>query len=413
MLDLRDHGADPAVSGGRAQMPRTLIMVRRSFLAVVALSFLVLALLVLMNMVTGDGEAADAAVDGDEVAEVRETVEVEVRETVDVGVRETVDVDVEVAGAVEVPGMPVTPTEIVTPPTEPAEDVPAPPVEPPPFPAPFEPALNEVQADAKRLGTTVAYVMTNYQPDSSTLELAAGVTADAARALALASAAEPVHHPGMWSRGTIEYAQLGGHLDGGISIMVVIRQELGLEGAGESERTETRTMDVRLVRIDSGAWEFDELASAGGQPVARPADLSPLAVSVVDNPRIGLPDSAIWDIYSGHTDAPLLRAMSDLAEKTPYSVAVLHTGHPSNVFGTDRLSNHTVGRAVDIYELGSELVIDSHDVTSSIHSVSEWLASRSDLKEFGSPWRFNDAVAHTFTNEVHHDHLHVGVFPEG
>ena len=37
--------------------------------------------------------------------------------------------------------------------------------------------------------------------------------------------------------------------------------------------------------------------------------------------------------------------------------------------------------------------------------------SRYDIREFGSPWRFPDAVAHTFTNEVHHDHLHIGVHP--
>ena len=61
----------------------------------------------------------------------------------------------------------------------------------------------------------------------------------------------------------------------------------------------------------------------------------------------------------------------------------------------------------------SELVIDSHDTTSSIHAISEWLVSRLDIVEFGSPWLFEDAVAHTFTNEVHHDHLHVGVYPEG
>ena len=295
----------------------------------------------------------------------------------------------------------------------PAGDVPAAPVAPPPFPDQFEPSPNEVQADAKRVGSEVAYQITNYGRDSSLIALAAGVTADPARAEALAREAATVHHPGLWSRGTIEYAQLGGHLDDRISVMVVVRQELGGEGAAVAERAETRTMDVRLVRGASGAWEFEELASAGGQPVARPADLSPLAASVVDNPRIDLPDSAIWDIYSGQIDHALLEAMLDIAERTPYSVIVLKTGHPYNVFGTDRVSNHTVGRAVDIHQLDSELVIDSHETSSSIYALSEWLVSRLDIVEFGSPWLFDDAVAHNFTNEVHHDHLHVGAFPAG
>ena len=275
----------------------------------------------------------------------------------------------------------------------------------------FELSPNEVQADAKWLGAWVAYQITNYDPESSMIELAAIVTDDSARADALAMEAAIVHHPGMWSRGTIEYAQLGGHLNDRISIMVVVRQELGREDTADTERAETRTMDVRLVRGTSGAWEFEELASAGGQPVARPADLSPLAAAVVDNPRINLPDTAIWDIYSGYTDHALHEVMLDIAERTPYSVIVLQTGHPHNVFGTNRLSNHTVGRAVDIHEVNSELVIDSHDTTSSIYELSEWLVSRRDIREFGSPWRFDGAVAHNFTNEVHHDHLHVGVFP--
>ncbi len=303
--------------------------------------------------------------------------------------------------------------EGVTATAEPVEDVSAAPVAPPPFPDQFEPLPNEVQADAKRLGAEVAYQITNYGPDSSLAELAAGVTADPARADALAREAATVHHPGMWSRGTIEYPQLGGHNDDRISIMVVVRQELGGEGSADAERAETRTMDVRLVRGASGAWEFEALASVGGRPVARPADLSPLAASVVDDPRIDLPDSAIWDIYSGHTDDALHEVMLDIAERTPYSAIVLKTGHPHNVFGTDRVSNHTVGRAVDIHEVGSELVIDSHDPTSSIYALSEWLVSRLDIREFGSPWRFDDAVAHNFTDEVHHDHIHVGVFPEG
>ena len=321
----------------------------------------------------------------------------------------------DIGADVEVAESGVSSADDATTTTEPVEDVSAAPVALPPTPSPdqFEPSPNEVQADAKRLGAEVAHQITNYGPDSSVIELAAGVTADPARGDALAREAATVHHPGMWSRGTIEYAQLGGHRDDRISIMVVVHQELGAEGAADAERAETRTMDVRLVRGASGAWEFEELASAGGQPVARPADLSPLAASVVDDPRIDLPDTATWDIYSGYTDNALLEAMLDIAERAPYSVIVVKTGHPHNVFGTNRVSNHTVGRAVDIHEIDSELVIDSHDETSSIYALSEWLVSRHDIREFGSPWLFDDAVAHNFTDEVHHDHLHVGVFPEG
>ncbi len=394
-------------------MKRSSVFRQLLALAGAALFFAGSVLLLYERVIKEDDDALAAPVDGDETVVVpppTETEDAAVGAEVEGAEGEGAAVegaDVEGAEGGEPSAFEVAAT------AEPVEDAPAAPVVSPPFPDQYEPLPNEVQADAKRLGSLVAYKITNYGPESSVIELAAGVTADPARAKALVREAVTVHHPGMWSRGTIEYPQLGGHRDDRISIMVVVRQELGEDGSTEAERAETRTMDVRLVRGDSGAWEFEELASAGGEPVARPADLSPLVASVVDNPRIDLPDTAIWDIYSGYTDPALLKAMLDIAERTPYSVIVVKTGHPHNVFGTDRVSNHTVGRAVDIHDVNSELVIDSHDKTSFIYALSEWLVSRHDIREFGSPWLFEDAVAHNFTDEVHHDHLHVGVHPEG
>ena len=297
-------------------MRRSSVIRQWLALAGAALFFAGSVLLLYERVISADDDAPANPVDVDEAVAVPETPTVP-EATAGPAPNETDGADAE-GGEDEVPSV-----DEVAATTEPVEDVSAAPVAPPPFPDQFEPSPNEVQADAKRLGTEVVYQITNYGPDSLLVALATSVTADPARAEALAREAATVHHPGMWSRGTIEYAQLGGHLDDRISIMVVVRQELGGEGTADADRAETRTMDVRLVRGASGAWEFEELASAGGQPVARPADLSPLAASVVDNPRIDLPDSAIWDIYSGQTDDALLEAMLDIAERAPYSVIVL------------------------------------------------------------------------------------------
>jgi len=394
-------GAYPVTHVGHARGHRTFLVLRRLVGALVGLNLLVLAILVAVTLVAGGDDTADVATESSDPTDEPDAEGAASEPTTD----GTAADPAENADAAEVDGA-------IGDPVEPVDEVPTISTEPPPFPDPFEPAQNEVQVEAKQLGALVAYVITNYEVDSSLTDVLATLPVDPARAESLALQVQTAHHPRMWSRGMVEYAQLGGRLDGRISIMVVVRQELGVEGSVEPERTETRTMDVRLVRAESGTWEFEEIASAGGQPVERPLDLAPLAASVVDNPRIDLPDSAIWDIYSGHTDHALLQTMLDTADRTPYSVVVLHTGHPHHVFGTPRLSNHTVGRAIDIYKVGSELVIDSHDVTSSLYASSEWLASRSDIKELGSPWRFDDAVAHTFTNEVHHDHIHIGVFAE-
>lgn len=296
---------------------------------------------------------------------------------------------------------------------EPTPDVSVVATYPPPYPDPFEPVAAEVQVDAKVLGTAAAYVITNYEVDATLNDVLATLPPVAPEfADGMVLEVQTVHHPGMWSRGTVEYAQLGGHLDGRISIIVVIRQEIGVEGSGEPQRVEKRVMEVRLFRSEFGAWELETIASAGGHPIERPDDLTPLEAAVVDNPRIDLPDTAAWDIYAGGMDPALMQLMLDIAGRTPYAVVVLRTGHSYNVFGTPRVSNHSVGRAVDIYMLDpdSPFVVESHDTSSKFYAVSEWIVSRSDIKEFGSPWRFPDAVAHTFTNQVHHDHLHIGVF---
>ena len=283
--------------------------------------------------------------------------------------------------------------------------------EPPPYPDPWEPTKYEVEPEAKRMGALVAYLSTNYESDWTLDDVVATLPEGSAAIDGLVREVDLVHHTGMWSRGTVEYVQLGGLRNGRVSNIVVIRQDLGVDGNREPVRTETRVMEVRLQRDEFGEWEFYLLPSAGGVPVERPADAHPLVDAVVNDPRIDLPDSAIWDIYSGHTNPAVLRLMSEMADFTPYSVVVLRTGHSYNVFETDRVSNHSVGLAFDIYKLESEqLVVDSHHTSSKLYELSEWLVSRSDIKEFGSPWLFPDAVAHTFTDRVHHDHLHIGVF---
>jgi hypothetical protein len=304
------------------------------------------------------------------------------------------------------PTLPPTPRPTPTPlplPTAPPLPTPLP---IPPAPDPWIPAGNESVRDAKLLGAQVAELLTTYDADSSLSEIALSVAGSPGRADALVEAAQPLHHPGQWSRGTVEYAQMGGLLNGKASIMVVVRQDLGTTGAVES--SVTRTIDVRLRNLD-GRWTFDELAHAGGEPVARPADLSPEAAAVVDDPRIALPDSALWDIYRGDTTETMLELMATLAEKTPYAAVVLNNGHPYNVFETDRVSNHSRGRAIDIYLIGDQPVIDSHSRDSLAHEIAAWAATYPDTYELGSPWVIGGATANSFTNTVHHDHIHIGV----
>lgn len=211
--------------------------------------------------------------------------------------------------------------------------------------------------------------------------------------------------PGAWSQGRIIYPQLGGLGDTKASVMVVVEQMIG---TAEGVRAFLRTLDVRLV-LANGAWQFDRLVSSGGELITPPASLPAEALAVLNNPRIEMPDSARWDILSGQVSPNLLRVMARLADLTPYGVITLSQGHPYEVFGTDRQSDHTRGRAVDIYRLGDTLVVDDHAQGSATHDIVRWLYDQPDIRQIGSPWALDGYGGKSFTDRLHQDHIHIAV----
>jgi hypothetical protein len=304
------------------------------------------------------------------------------------------------------PGRPGPASPEPEPSPEPEEPEPAAALPPAPDPAaPYEPVAAETHPNAKALGAAVAQALTTYDPDERLEDIVARASDDRADRGDL-EAARPLHHPG-WSRGEVLYPQFGGLTEDRCSIMVVVRQELGRPDG--TIRVEVRTIDVRL-RIRRGDWVFDALASAGGEPVERPDDLPDEASLVLDDDRIELPDSARWDIHRGATSPELLGLMHRFAEETGgYAVCVLESGHPINVFGTDRLSDHMRGRAVDIHRVADRLVIDDRDEGSATDRAVEWLYDEPAEPIVGSPWALDEFGGRSFTDAVHQDHLHVAV----
>ncbi|MCC5949897.1 MAG: hypothetical protein JJT89_15700 [Nitriliruptoraceae bacterium] len=294
-----------------------------------------------------------------------------------------------------------------TEPPDPADDAAAA-LPPAPDPAPlFELSADEVLPNAKRLASDIVQSLLTYEPDTTAEDLAATV-ATGPLTTQVAGALGPIHHTGSWSRGEIVYPQLGGATATDTSVMVVAEQTIGSPDG--QVRTERRTFDVRLTIADE-VWVLDEVASVGGVPVPRPDDLSVAARAVLDDPRIELPDSAVWDIHAGITAESLLRLMAQMAEHTPYGVIVLETGHPFNVFGTDRVSRHMAGLAVDLYRLDGPLVIDDREQGGETHAFVEWLYERDDVRVIGSPWALDGFGGRSFTDLVHQDHLHIESVP--
>lgn len=307
----------------------------------------------------------------------------------------------------EEPDGPVTEAvEVESPQEAPPPPVPPPSV-PPPFEAPFALSQAEVYPNAKQLAADVAQALTTYEPDQSLPEVVAGLDAvvDPDR---LADQARALHHSDAWSRGRVIYPQLGGVTGDRVSVMVTTEQRIG-DAAGE--RTETRTLDIRLL-LHEGAWLVESMASDGGSPQPLPDDLPDEARAVLENPRIELPDTARWDIIAGEISPHLLRLMARAADHSPYGVVVLSTGHPFEVFGTERQSFHTRGRAVDIYRVGERLVIDDRKKGSATYRFLEWFYEQPEVSQIGAPWALDGYGGRSFTDAVHQDHLHVGVRTE-
>jgi hypothetical protein len=260
----------------------------------------------------------------------------------------------------------------------------------------------ETYPNAKTLASEVALALTTYQAGEDATAIIERLPGEAA---AVKEAVAALHHPDSWSRARVIYPQLGGMLPDRASVMVIVEQQIGNP---EGVRIETRTIDVRLRLVD-GVWRFEDVASFGGAPIAQPANLSPEALAVLGHPNIAMPDSARWDIYSGAVSTTLLGLMTRLADRTPIGVVTLVTGHPWEIFGTNRKSDHTRGVAVDLYAIGDRLIVEDRATGSERYAAAEWLSRQPEVARLGSPWRFDDATAITFTDALHQDHFHIAV----
>ncbi|MFE0155841.1 hypothetical protein ACFWY5_52520 [Nonomuraea sp. NPDC059007] len=196
------------------------------------------------------------------------------------------------------------------------------------------------------------------------------------------------------------YPQLGGLTADRASIMAVVRLS---RQRGPELVTRTRTVDVRLAKRVKG-WTVTGLASLGGT-APRDAESGTPARRVLASGRIVLPDSARWDVQAGRIDDRVLRMLLRLSREHRISVAVLASGHPAKVFGSMSTSNHTRGRAVDIWAIdGRRVAAHARDKGPNPARTLMETAIRYGSDEVGGPWAFRGA----FTDAVHQDHLHIG-----
>lgn len=215
----------------------------------------------------------------------------------------------------------------------------------------------------------------------------------------------PLYDNGAWSSIDITYPQYSGLLPDTRSAGIMVVADQLRPGTGDVTRT-SLILDVRLTRA-ADTWTPTQILL--GTPPAEAAPSRQAVADLLADDRVRLPGAARADLLAGIIEEPVVALLTALAGTWRLDVQVLRTGHPDNVFGSDRLSNHTRGRAVDIWAIDDVPVIDQ--------SRAEWeavmrAAAELGADEIGGP-RDVDGVRGPpyFTDAVHQDHLHLGFEP--
>jgi hypothetical protein len=195
-------------------------------------------------------------------------------------------------------------------------------------------------------------------------------------------------------------AQYGGILTDSASVLVVCDQTTRTAGRTGHGGT---TVDVRLSRGAKG-WAVTSLHPADPGPPVSPG--AP-ARAVLGSSRIELPPASAADIRSGQVHDSVLRAMLALAGTYRISVSVVRSGHPLDVFGTSRPSDHPRGRAFDVWRIDGHKVVDPATSRGLITAFMRAAAAAGSYN-VGGPVLLPGTGNQFFSDATHHDHVHVG-----
>lgn len=129
--------------------------------------------------------------------------------------------------------------------------------------------------------------------------------------------------------------------------------------------------------------------------------------ALLANPRLSLPPAARGDLADGLIDQRVIDFLAWAIERHEVAVSVLKSGHSQYVAGTDRVSNHFRGQAVDIYAVdGEEVSASSAAARALALEATELSVGRPD--ETGVPWSDLIDRRGVFSDAAHTDHLHFG-----
>ncbi|MFD5473159.1 hypothetical protein [Streptomyces sp. NPDC127105] len=198
-------------------------------------------------------------------------------------------------------------------------------------------------------------------------------------------------------------AQYGGILADSASVLVVCRQWTRHGGAVRAGGT---TVDVRLARSRSG-WTVTALHPA--RPGPPEASLPGGVRRTLADSRIVLPPAAKADLRSGRVHDSVATAMLRLAGTYRMYVSVVRSGHPLDVFGTSRPSDHPRGRAFDVWQIDGHAVVDPATPRSLVERFMRDAAAAGSYN-VGGPVLLSGGRTRNqfFSDATHHDHVHIG-----
>ncbi|WP_407916823.1 hypothetical protein [Kitasatospora sp. NE20-6] len=268
----------------------------------------------------------------------------------------------------------------------------------------WRPGPGEVRPEIKLRAVELVEAIGAWPPGQQGVEAARARVSALGLDPALAEQAAALLGPGTQAALQVVNAQYGGLLLDSASVMVVCRQWTAAPGGGTTAGG--TTVDVRL-RQASPRWNVTSLHPAEPGPPA--ADLSTAAQRVLAEPRIQLPPAAVADVRAGTVHDSVLESMLTLARSHTFAVTVLSSGHPLDVFGTTRPSDHPPGRAVDVWQIDGRAVVDPGTPHALVDDFMREAAATGSYN-VGGPRRLSGGQAPNqfFSDETHRDHVHVG-----
>lgn len=268
----------------------------------------------------------------------------------------------------------------------------------------WRPSTSDVQPDVKLRAAQLVEALGTWRPGGAGAARARERTAALGLPAALAEQAGSLLAAADESVTQAIDAQYGGILADTASVLVVRRQ--WTRTAGGPVRPGGTTVDVRLSRARP-RWTVTALHPAAPGPAA--ASLPGEARRVLGDHGIGLAPAAEADVRGGGVHTSVLTALLRLAGDYRMEVTVLRSGHPLDVFGTDRPSDHPPGRAVDVWRIDGKAVVDPATPRTLIESFMRDAAAAGSYNVGGPLPLTGGATANQFfSDDTHHDHVHIG-----